>query len=231
MEQHTLWVEPRKQTGKGVNRKIRKAGKIPAVLYGMGSSQPVVVDPVVVNRNLLNMDARNWVYSIEEGALKGKNILIKDWQVDPLSRRLIHVDLLEIDITKKIRVTVKLTLVGKAIGVAEGGVLNIIERSIEVECQPNKIPTHIDVDVTNLAIGRSIHLSEIQLPEGVEKTLQTDPTLVACVPPTKEEDAVASLTAAADPEVLTAKKPAEGEEGAAPAAGAKAEEKKDEKKK
>ena len=159
MEEHTLWVEPRQQTGKGVNRKIRKAGKIPAVLYGMGKSQAVVVDPTTVTRNLLNKDARNWVYSIVDGALKGKNILIKDWQVDPLSRRLVHVDLLEIDVSKKIKVTVAINFTGKCIGVAEGGVLNIIERSIDVLALPNKIPKGIDVDVTSLAIGRSIHLS------------------------------------------------------------------------
>jgi large subunit ribosomal protein L25 len=213
MEQHTLWVEPRQQTGKGVNRKIRKSGKVPAVLYGMGKSQAVVVDPVTVTRNLLNKEARNWVYSIEDGALKGKNILIKDWQVDPLSRRLVHVDLLEIDVTKKIKVTVALSFVGKSAGVAEGGVLNIIERTIEVMAVPNKIPKNIEVDVTSLAIGRSIHLSEITLPEGVEKATQIDPTLVACVPPAKDEDATPSLTAAAEPEVITAKK-VEGEEGA-----------------
>ncbi len=227
MEQHTLWVEPRQQTGKGVNRKIRKAGKIPAVLYGMGKSQAVVVDPVTVTRNLLNKDAQNRVYSIEDGALKGKNILIKDWQVDPLSRRLVHVDLLEIDINKKTRVTVTINFTGKSIGVGEGGVLNIIERSIEVFAFPNKIPKSIDVDVTTLVIGRSIHLSEVTLPEGVEKTSQGDPTLVACVPPAKEEDATPSLTAAAEPEVITAKK-VEGEEGAV--AGAKADDKKDAKK-
>src|SRR5688572_12089598 len=157
-QQHTLWVEPRQQTGKGVNRKIRKSGKVPAVLYGLGKSQAVLVDPNVVTRNLLIKDARNWVYQIEDGALKGKNIMIKDWQVDPLSRRLIHVDLLEIDVSKKIKVTVAVNLTGKSVGVAEGGVLNIIERTIELFCFPNKIPNAIDVDVTPLAIGRSIHL-------------------------------------------------------------------------
>jgi len=221
MEQHTLWVEPRQQTGKGVNRKIRKSGKIPAVLYGMGKSQAVVVDPTTITRNLLDKEAQNRVYSVEDGALKGMNILIKDWQVDPLSRRLLHVDLLEIDINKKTRVTVTINFTGKSIGVGEGGVLNIIERAIEVFALPNRIPKSIEVDVTSLAIGRSIHLSEITLPEGVEKTTQGDPTLVACVPPAKEEDATASLTAAAEPEVITAKK-VEGEEGAA---GAKADDK------
>lgn len=226
MEQHTLWVEPRQQTGKGVNRKIRKSGKLPAVLYGMGKSQPVVVEPNVIYKNLLGEEGRNRVYKIESGALQGKNILIKDWQVDPLSRKLVHVDLLEIDVSKKISVTVAINFTGKSIGVAEGGVLNIIGRSVEVRCLPTSIPKHIDVDVTTLAIGRSIHLSEVALPEGVEKAGQDDPTLVACVPPAKEEDATASLTAAAEPEVITAKKPAEGE-----AAAAGADAKKDEKKK
>lgn len=226
MEQHTLWVEPRQQTGKGVNRKIRKSGKLPAVLYGLGKSQPVVVDPNVVYKNLLGEEGRNRVYQVESGALQGKNILIKDWQVDPLTRRLVHVDLLEIDVTKKIVVTVAINFTGKSVGVGEGGVLNVIARAVEVRCLPTSIPKHIDVDVTSLAIGRSIHLSEVKLPEGVESATNDDPTLVACVPPTKEEEATASLTAAAEPEVITAKKPAEGEEAAAAGGDAKKDEKK-----
>ncbi len=227
MEQNTLWAEPRQQVGKGVTGKIRKSGKLPAVLYGLGKSQPIVVEPIFIYKTLLSEEGRNRVYQIEGGELKGKNVLIKDWQVDPLSRRLVHVDLLEIDITKQIVVTVAVTLIGKAAGVAEGGVLNIIERTIEIRCLPNAIPKHIEVDVTSLIIGRSLHLDDIKLPAGVEKaSADANPTLVACVPPTKEEEAAPSLTAAAEPEVITAKKPAEGEEAAAkPGAEAKKDEK------
>jgi len=164
--------------------------------------------------------------NLKGAGLEGKHALIKDYQVDPLTRKLLHVDLLEIDVTKKIEVTVPLNFVGKSIGVSEGGVLNFIERTIQVKCLPTAIPQHIDVDVSALAIGHSLHLDELKLPEGIEKTSQLNSTLVTCVPPTKEEEAVASLAPTAEPEVITEKKPAEGE-----AAAAGAEAKKEEKKK
>jgi large subunit ribosomal protein L25 len=137
----------------------------------------------------------------------------------------VHVDLLEIDVTKKIDVTVALNFVGKAVGVGEGGVLNFIERTIQIRCLPTAIPQHIDVDVSSLAIGNSLHSDDLKLPEGIEKASQLNSTLVTCVPPTKEEDAVASLAPTAEPEVITEKKPAEGEAAAA-GADAKKEEKK-----
>jgi large subunit ribosomal protein L25 len=122
--------------------------------------------------------------------------------------------LLEIDINKKIQVTVKLNFVGKAAGAADGGVLNIVEREIEVSAFPNRIPKSIDVDVSALTIGDSLHLDGVKLPEGVEASSHSNPTLCALVPPAKEEDAAPSLTPAAEPEVITAKAPAEGEAAA-----------------
>jgi len=225
MEQHTLTVEKREKLGKGVARKLRRAGKLPGVLYGLGNNTSVTLDPRPILKLLLSEGGRNKILNLSGEGLVGKHVFIKDYQVDPVSRVLLHVDLLEIDVTKMIDVTVNLNFVGKSIGVAEGGVLNIIERSIAIRCIPTAIPQHIDVDVTNLAIGHSFHLEELTLPAGIERSGKGNPTLVTVVPPTKEEEAVASLTPTAEPEVITEKKPAEGE--AAPAAG----EKKDEKKK
>lgn len=233
MEQLTLNVESRTELGKGPSRRLRAAGKLPAVLYGLGKNTAVTVDPKALHKQLMTEGGQNQILTLKGGGLDGKAALVKDYQVDPVSRQLKHVDLLEIDVTKKINVTVKINIVGKSLGVAEGGVLNFIERAIEVRCLPTSIPQHIDIDVTNLKIGDSLHLDEVQLPEGVEKGSQMNSTLIAVVPPTKEEEAAPVLTAAAEPEVITAKKPEEGAEGA-PAAGAapakEGEAKKDEKK-
>jgi large subunit ribosomal protein L25 len=223
MESAKLSVELRSGTGKSVTRKLRAAGRLPGVLYGLGNSAPVTVDPNTIQRILLNEKERLKVFVADGKGVAGKNVIVKDYQVDPVSRRLVHVDLLEVDITKTIDVVVPINIVGKAAGVAEGGVLNIIERQIMVRCLPTKVPAHIDVDVSALNIGSSIHLDEISLPEGVTKVSHTNDTIVACVPPTKEEEAVASLTPTAEPEVLTAKAPAAGEAGAG---DAKKEEKK-----
>jgi large subunit ribosomal protein L25 len=227
MEQQSLNVEARQGTGKSVTRKLRAAGKLPAVLYGLGKNRSITIEPKLIYKLLLSEGGRNQVLDLVGSGLEGTHALIKDYQVDPLSRKLLHVDLLEIDISKKIQITVKLNFTGKAAGVAEGGVLNIIEREIDISCFPNRIPPHIDVDVSSLAIGDSIHLNQVALPEGVEAESRQDATLCACVPPTKEEEATASLTPSAEPEVITAKAPAEGEA----AAGGKDDKEKDKEKK
>jgi len=224
MEQQSLSVESRTGTGKSVTRKLRAAGKLPAVLYGLGNSQPVTLEPNFITRLLLSEGGKNQILNLKGAGLDGKHALVKDYDIDPVTRKLIHVDLLEIDVTKKIEVTVPLNFVGKAAGVGEGGVLNFIERKIAIKCLPTAIPQHIDVDVTALTIGHSLHADEVKLPEGIERTSKLNSTLVTCVPPTKEEEAVASLAPTAEPEVITEKKPAEGE--AAAAGEVKKEEKK-----
>lgn len=226
MEQLSLSLELRQGRKKGAARKLRGAGKLPGILYGLGNQTAVAVDPRFIQKHLLEEGGRNRIFNLLGGGLEGKHALIKDYQIDPVSRVLLHVDLLEIDVSKKINVTVMLNFTGKSIGVAEGGVLNIIERSMQVRCLPTNIPQHIDVDVTALAIGHSLHADQVTLPEGIEKATQMNSTLVTVVPPAKEEEATPSLTPAAEPEVITAKKPAEGEEAAAGADGKKEEKKK-----
>ncbi len=225
MENQTLSVETRTKIGKGAARQLRRDGKLPGVLYGLGHNVSVVVDPKTVHKLLMEEGGRNRVLSVTGAGLEGKHVLVKDYQVDPVKRNLLHVDLLEIDVTKKIEVTVTLNYTGKCEGVAAGGVLNMIERTIDIRCLPTSIPKGIDIDVTALTIGKSIHLDDVKLPEGTEKVLQGNPTLVTCVPPAKEEEAAPSLAPTAEPEVITEKKPADGEEAAAGDA------KKDEKKK
>lgn len=216
METQNLVAEARQGLGKGANRKLRAAGKLPGVLYGLGKSSAVTVDPNVIHKILMTEGGRNQVYTLDGQGLKGKTILIKDWQVDPVSRKLLHVDLQEIDVTKKVEVSVKIQLVGKAIGVADGGVMNIIEREIRIKTIPTKIPKAIELDVTSLKIGASFHESDIQLPDGIELAGQRNATIVAVVPPAKEEDAAPQLTeSATGPEVITEKK---AEDGDAPAA-------------
>lgn len=226
METISLAVTNRTTAGKGPARRARREGQLPGVLYGMGKSQSIVVDPRPILKLLLEEGGRNRVLTLSGSGVEGKQALIKDYQVDPVKRNLLHVDLLEIDPNRKIEVTIKLNFVGRPVGVADGGVMNIIEREIAVKCLATKIPKHIDVDVSALKIGAAIHLDELTLPEGLEKTSHMNPTLVTVVPPTKEEEAAPALAEAAAPEVITEKKPAEGE-AAEGEAGAKPEAKAD----
>jgi large subunit ribosomal protein L25 len=221
MEQLTLAVETRESLGKGAARKIRAAGKLPGVLYGLGKNAAITLEPKLVHRLLMEEGGQNKVLNLQGTGLEGRHALVRDYQVDPVSRKLLHVDLLEIDVTAKINVTVALNFVGKSVGVADGGVLNVVNRNIEIKCLPTSIPKHIDIDVTALTIGDSIHLDSVTLPEGIEKANQSNPTLVTVVPPTKEEEATPSLAPTAEPEVITEKKA-----DAADAAGDKKDEKK-----
>ena len=213
MEEHKLEVESRELTGKGPARRLRMAGKIPAILYGMGDHKKLSLNPVVCERTLLQEGGKNQLLTVKGAGLDGKKVMVKDYQVDPVSRKLLHVDLFEIDVTEKVEVTVALNFIGKCKGVVDGGILNVVIRDVEVKCLADKIPNHIDVDVTNLNIGDSVHLEDLALGEGLEKASQQNPTIVTVVPPSKEEELTPALEAGAAPEVITEKKDAT--EGAA----------------
>lgn len=227
--ENSLEIAVRTEKGKGPARRTRAQGKLPGVLYGPGKSISITADPKSVTSLLMQEGGRNRVLSLKGSGVEGRSVMIKDYQIDPLTRHLIHVDLLEIDLKKKIRVTVKLSFVGRAIGVADGGVMNVIVRTVAVNCLPNQIPNHIDVDVTTLKIGDSIHLADVTFPAGVDKLPNLNPTLVTIVPPAKDEELAPSLAPSAEPEVITEKK-VEGEEGAAAAPATEAKEGKDAKK-
>ncbi len=213
--ENVMPIQERKETGKGHNRRLRMSGSIPAVLYGLGDHKSVTVDPKPIHATLLQEGGKNRVFTVKGAGLDGKRVLIKDYQVDPVTRRLLHVDLFEIDVTHKVEITIALNFTGKAKGVVDGGILTVVQRNIDVRCLPDRIVNHIDVDVTSLIIGASLHLSDITLPEGIESATSQNPSLVTVVPPTKDEELQASLAPAAAPEVITEKKPAEGEEAAA----------------
>ena len=211
MEQISLNVEKRTTTGKGPARQLRMQNKIPAVMYGTGTNESLTVDTKTLTRHLLTEGGKNKLYVLKGEGLKEAYTLIKDYQVDPVTRVLKHVDLLEVDVTKKIEVKVGLTVVGRAPGVVEGGILNVVEREITISVLPNKIPQSIDVDVSGLAIGDSVHIEELSVPEGVEKIYSQNIALVAVVPPAKEEEATPSTEEAAAPEVITAKATDDGD--------------------
>src|SRR3954470_17788588 len=153
MENISLEVSQRTTTGKGPARQARRAGKLPGVIYGTGKSQGISMDGRLIHSLLTKEGGRNSVLTLKGAGFEGKQALIKAYQIDPLNRKLLHVDLLEIDPNRKIEVSVKLTFVGRAIGVADGGVMNIIEREISVKCLATAIPKSIDIDVTSLKIG------------------------------------------------------------------------------
>lgn len=222
MERQQLTANTRQKTGKGVARQLRAKGSIPAILYGQGEEAM----PLSVNTRDFTkaMSSASGINVIVDLAIDGKSqipVMVKDYQAHIIDRRFLHVDFLKIDLSKKVVVEVPIQLVGKAPGVKEGGILEHITRSISVNCLPTAIPNSLEVDVSALNIGDNIHAHDLKLPEGVELVPGADETIAAVVAPVEE---AAASTEVVQPEVLTEKKPAEGE-------GDKKAEKKDEKKK
>jgi large subunit ribosomal protein L25 len=235
LEQNILEAQPRESGNKNQARRVRVGGKIPAVLYGAGkNSLPVSVDPRQVLRILHSDTGHNTIFDLN---LSGENTkaMIVDWQYEPIKGKLLHIDLQRIAMDKVLRVEVPIELQGVPIGVkTEGGILEQMLREVEIECLPGDIPSHIDVDVSELAFGKVIRVSDLPHNEKL-KFLTDENQPVAHVTSVKEEVVAAPEAVAADatatpaePEVIKKGKQ-ETEEGAEPEKGEKKAEKKEKK--
>jgi large subunit ribosomal protein L25 len=181
MSQQVLSVELREKVGKGVCRKLRNAGKIPGVVYGKGmESIPVTVSPKELSIAIAGEGGLNHLITLTGGdSLDGVTVIVSDLQRNCLKGNPTHVDLHKISMTEKLQITVPLTFVGNSTGVKAGGLLDPVMHEIEVECLPGNIPDHIEVNVTQLAIGESIHVSDLVLPEGVKILTDAKASLVS----------------------------------------------------
>jgi large subunit ribosomal protein L25 len=189
--ENTLAVELREGTGKGVARKLRVAGRVPAVVYGHGKATvPLTLDPVELEAMLRKSQAgMNTLIGLEgDKAVNGKTVLVKELQRHPVRGFVIHADLFEIDTTERISVSVPVHLVGSAEGVKMGGLIDHVLREIELDCLPSAIPDGFTVDVTSLVMGEAIHVSDLEVPEGVHVKTHTDLPVVSIVAPTVEEE-------------------------------------------
>ena len=194
MEQIILNVELRSKTGKGICRQLRSKGLIPGVVYGKGmESVPVTVNPKELAAAIAGEGGQNHLITLKGGgSLDGSVIIVADLLKDPMKGTLRHVDLHKIDLTQKVKVEVAINLVGTAAGVKEGGLLDFAMHAVEVECLPNQIPEHIDVDVTDLTIGHSIHVGDLKLPAGVKVLEDSKASIVSILGKVKEEAAPAA---------------------------------------
>lgn len=214
----SLNAKPRSEGGKGVARKLRAAGEVPGVIYGHGREpQPLTVN----GREFQRLAERVRITStVIELAIEGKTArtLVRELQRDPIKRTVIHVDFQELVAGEKVTVSVPLRFIGTAEGVKTGGgILEETMHQLEVTCDPANIPDHIDVDVSALTIGHSLHVGDLKLPEGVEVTDDPEQTIAVVSAPKEEEEAApaegAAPEAAAEPELI--RKPKDDEEGEA----------------
>jgi large subunit ribosomal protein L25 len=216
---------------KNAARRVRAAGKIPAVLYGGGHEAVAVeVDPKQISRILFSETGHNTIFDVAVGDQPAAKAMIVDWQREPIKDHLIHIDLKRIALDKLLQVSVRVKLLGTPIGVKnEGGILDQVLREVEIECLPGDIPSHIDVDVSNLAMHDVLRVSGLPHSDKI-KYLDAEDSAVAHVIAIKEEaapaaegEAAVAGTEAAPTEPEVAKKgKVEPEGGAGAPAGAAA---------
>ena len=212
---------------KNAARRVRVAGKIPAVLYGSGHDPVAVeVDPKQISRILFSEAGHNTIFDVEVAGSAAAKAMIVDWQREPINDRLIHIDMKRIALDKALRVKVRVKLLGIPIGVkAAGGILDQVLREVEIECLPADIPGHIDVDVSNLEMHQALRVGGLPHSDKIKYLNHEDATVAHVIsireeaPTAAEADAAAAAAAAAtsaEPEV--AKK---GKTDAPDAAGGK----------
>lgn len=191
-------------SGKGEARKLRMDKKVPGICYGrhMDKPVPVAVDLVGISAILRKSDL-NALYTVEskDKSIQGQLILIKEKQTDPLTSDLVHIDFQAVNKDEPIKATVVIELVGKPKGAEEGGVLQQPNRTLEISCLPHKTPSVIEVDVSGLDINDSLHVNDIDLPEGVEVIDYANRTLAVVMPPREEEEEPVAAEAVAADEV------------------------------
>jgi len=232
MEKLMVEAEPRSGLGKNFARQTRRAGRIPGVVYGTAAGPlPLSVDPRVVDKVLHSEAGHNAVFTL---AIKGHGktpAMIRDWQLDPVKGLLLHVDFLRIALDTRLKVKVPVEVRGEPIGVKQqGGVLEVVQREIEVECLPGDIPDQFVVEVAELAINQGVRVGDLKVDNRKVRILtDAERVVVHVVAPRQveeekpaEEAVVVAAPETAEPELIRKRKlEAEEEAGEAPAEGEK----------
>jgi large subunit ribosomal protein L25 len=215
MQQIVVEAQRRDPAGKNANRRIRKSGQIPAVVYGAKREPiPLLVDPRAISDVLHSQSGHNTIFSVSvEGSQS--NVMVKDYQLDPVRGNLIHADLYEIALDQLLKLTVDVEVVGEAEGVKiGGGILDVVSRSLEVECLPADIPKSIQVDVSHLKINDYVRVKNVSVNPKVKILSDAEIVIVTVAPPVKEEVVeVAAPVGPAEPEVIKKGKAVEEGEG------------------
>jgi len=188
---------------KNAARRVRVAGKIPAVVYGAGrESVAVELDPKQILRILHSESGHNTIFDVDIAGQGLAKVMIVDWQYEPIRDSLLHIDLKRIAMDKAMKASVPVRLIGIPAGVKlEGGMLDQVLREVEIECLPAEIPSHIDVDVTGLALFGAIRVSDLPHSGSIKFLDAEDATIAHVVAIKGEAEPVAAVAAVAEPEV------------------------------
>lgn len=216
MAEIILKAERRTEFKKSISNQMRKSGVIPGIYYSFGENPIPIKANELALRSLVFTSESNIVSLQIEGKKKPLSCILKDTQFEPVSGRIIHFDLMGLKEGEKITIEVSVILKGSAVGVKEGGIVQHNLHKLEIECLPQNIPPHIDVDISELGIGDSIKVGDIKF-EGVEILNDENASIVSVVPPTveevkPEEAAAVEGETPAEPEVISKGKKEETEE-------------------
>ena len=201
-ETMTIEVQPREETGKNANRRSRARGKIPAVVYGGGKeSVSIEIDRKTLVDMMKGHGGENPIFLLKLGD-KDRHAMIRNLQVDPVSRQVIHIDFQRVLLDQKVRVSVPVELVGTSVGVkVDGGLLDFVTREVHIECLPGQIPKHLEADVTGVHVGQHVEARDLKLPEGVV-LLDEPEKVLAAVTHGRLEAADEGTEGQAEPEVI-----------------------------
>jgi large subunit ribosomal protein L25 len=228
MEVGKLNAQFRGETGKSAVRRLRAAGKIPAICYGQAQApMTLAVDPTELIKSLDPVKKTNTVLTLNvAGAPDGDaslTVMVRDYQKDAIRGHLTHADFIRVDLNKPVHATVPIVLTGKAEGVKLGGIMHQVIRILPISCTPDKIPVKLEVDVSHLGMNEAIHVSDLKLAEGVKPLADGGSTVCAVTAPKAEKEVAPTAAEGAVPAEGAAAAP--GAEGAAaaaaPAAGGK----------
>jgi large subunit ribosomal protein L25 len=203
-ERIRLEVKPRDDAGSAVARRLRAGGMIPGVLYGGGKkAHPFAVEERELRRVLTGEHGLHAILDVVfDGQKTAHHAVLKDYQLDPVRPKLLHVDLHEVRLDQVIQTQVAVEPVGESPGVKEGGALTLVLREVNVEALPMEVPDRLELDISGMAIGDSLRVSDISAPEGVQLLDDPESVVVTVTPPTKVEE----------PEVEDEEEELEGEE-------------------
>ncbi len=223
MEIIKLTASRRPEGGKGPSNRLRRAGQIPAIAYGRDhAATSIAVSPKQVLQVLSSAHGRNSVVELDVEGAEKLTVMVRDYDYHPITRELVHADFISVKLDQPVDVDVPFHCTGKSKGVVLGGILQQIFRRLPIRALPEKIPAHIDIDITDLDMGDSLKVNQITVPEGVKIRLPEDLTIVVVAAPEKGGEEEAAKPGAPGAPAAAAAAPAAGGKAAAPAAGGKA---------
>lgn len=220
MEKLFVKADTRSEVGKGAARSLRRDGMLPAVVYSGGDSRPVKVHGKEMTKLIFRGTGDHALITIElheDGSKKSEHsVLIKDYQTDPVSDEILHIDFIEVSLKELVKVTVPIVILNDPIGLKMGGIIEHHLRDIEVECLPTQIPDSYEVDASHIDIGDSLHISDIEEKDGIK--IISDPEgviLNVSAPKIEEEVEEEGVEEGAEPELVGEKGKEEGKEESA----------------